>query len=142
MNYDANNIFARILRGEIPAHVVAEDEHTLAFMDVRPRADGHVLVIPKAEARDIFEISEESLQHVIVQVKLIARAARHAYPDSGVRVIQLNGSEAGQSVFHLHFHVIPSNDGMNFGFHGEVAADDATLKANAARLKQALASLS
>lgn len=141
MSYDPANIFARILRGEIPAYVVEDSEHTLTFMDIMPKADGHALVIPKEDARNIFEISDEALQQLITQVKRVAQAAQHAYPGKGIRVVQLNGSEAGQSVFHLHFHVIPSADGMNFGFHGGAAADEKSLKENAQRLKQALAEL-
>ncbi len=142
MSYDPANIFARILRGEIPAHVVEDTKNTLTFMDIMPKADGHALVIPKEDARNIFEISDEALQQLITQVKRVAQAAQHAYPGKGIRVVQLNGSEAGQSVFHLHFHVIPSADGMNFGFHGGAAADEESLKENAQRLKQALAALS
>ena len=138
MDYDPANIFARILRGEIPAHVVEETEHTLTFMDIMPKAAGHALVIPKEGAPNIFDISDDALQHVIKQVKRIARAAQRAYPGNGVRVIQLNGSEAGQSVFHLHFHIIPSADGMNFGFHGNVSADEDSLVEHANLLKTAL----
>ena len=106
-----------------------------------PKANGHALVIPKEQASNIYEISDRALEQLITQVKRIARAAEHAYPGNGIRVIQLNGSEAGQSVFHLHFHVIPSADGMNFGFHGGAAADEASLAKNAKRLKQALETL-
>lgn len=141
MSYDPSNIFARILRGELPAHVVEETEHTLTFMDIMPKADGHALIIPKEGASNIFDVSDGALQNLITQVKRVARAAQCAYPGNGIRVIQLNGSEAGQSVFHLHFHVIPSADGMNFGFHGGAAADEASLEANAQRLKQALNAL-
>lgn len=141
MSYDTNNVFARILRGELPAHVVEETERTLTFMDVMPKADGHVLVIPKEEATNIHDISDEALAAVVKQVKRIARATQQSYPGQGIRVVQLNGAEAGQSVFHLHFHVIPSADGQNFGFHGSAKADSATLQANAERLKHALAAL-
>ena len=141
MSYDPSNIFARILRGELPAHVVEETEHTLTFMDIMPKANGHALVIPKEDAANIFEVPDDALQKLITQVKRVARASQSAYPGNGIRVIQLNGSEAGQSVFHLHFHVIPSADGMNFGFHGGAAADEASLAEHAERLKQALATL-
>ena len=138
MTYDPENIFARILRGEIPAHVVEETEHTLTFMDIMPKAPGHALIVPKEGSANIFDISDEALTHVITQVKRIAKAAQRAYSGKGIRVVQLNGSEAGQSVFHLHFHVIPSDDGMNFGFHGSGAADEKSLVENAQLLKDAL----
>ncbi|MYD44153.1 MAG: HIT domain-containing protein [Gammaproteobacteria bacterium] len=141
MSYDPDNVFARILRGELPAHVVEETEHTLTFMDVMPRADGHALVIPKEHASNIHEISNESVQYVIKQVKRVASAAQQVFPDQGIRVVQLNGSEAGQSVFHLHFHVIPSSDGVNFGFHGHASADADSLAKHAARLKAALSGI-
>lgn len=141
MSYDPANIFARILRGELPAHVVEDTEHTLTFMDIMPKANGHALVIPKEDARNIYEVSDDALQKLITQVKRVAKASQRAFPGNGIRVIQLNGSEAGQSVFHLHFHVIPSADGMNFGFHGDVAADEASLAEHAQRLKQALIEL-
>ena len=141
MSYDPSNIFARILRGELPAHVVEETEDTLTFMDIMPKANGHALVIPKEDAPNIFEISDDALQGLIRQVKRVAKASQQAYPGNGIRVIQLNGSEAGQSVFHLHFHVIPSADGMNFGFHGGAAADEASLADHAQRLKRALSTL-
>lgn len=141
MSYDPTNIFARILRGELPAHVVEETEDTLTFMDIMPKANGHALVIPKEDAPNLFDISDDGLQKLITQVKRVAKASQLAYPGNGIRVIQLNGSEAGQSVFHLHFHVIPSADGMNFGFHGGAAADEASLAEHAQRLKQALSAL-
>ena len=141
MSYDLDNIFSNILRGEVAAHIVEENAYTLTFMDIMPKAAGHVLVIPKENAKNIFEISDEALHNLITQVQRVARAAQRAYPGKGVRVIQLNGSEAGQSVFHLHFHVIPSNDGMNFGFHGGGVANEATLKHNAALLRTALRAL-
>ncbi len=141
MSYDPANIFARILRGELPAHVVEDTEHTLTFMDIMPKANGHALVIPKEGARNIYDVSDDALQKLITQVKRVARASQSAFPGKGIRVIQLNGSEAGQSVFHLHFHVIPSADGMNFGFHGNVAVDEASLAEHAQRLKHALIEL-
>ena len=141
MSYDPANIFARILRGELPAHVVEDTEHTLTFMDIMPKANGHALVIPKEDARNIYEVSDDALHKLITQVKRVAKASQRAFPGNGIRVIQLNGSEAGQSVFHLHFHVIPSADGMNFGFHGDIAADEASLAEHAQRLKQALVEL-
>lgn len=141
MPYDPANVFARILKNELPAHVVEETEHTLTFMDAMPISQGHALVIPKEAATDITDISGDALKDVIVQVKRIARAAQLAFPGKGVRVVQLNGAEAGQSVFHLHFHVIPSDEGAHFNLHGRSLADSNLLQEQADRLKQALARL-
>ena len=141
MSYDSNNPFALILRGELPAVVVEEDEFTFTFMDIMPKASGHALIIPKQPASNIYEIEDDSLGRVIRQVKRVAHAAKVMYPDQGIRVIQLNDSEAGQSVFHLHFHVIPSSDGMNFAFHGSGQADLEQLKVIAQRYREALAEI-
>ena len=138
MSYDSSNIFARILRGEIPAHVVEETEHTLTFMDIMPRAPGHTLVIPKEGSENLFETSDEILAHVMKQVRRVARAIKFAYPDQGVRIVQLNGSNAGQTVFHLHFHIIPSSAGSDFSFHGTAASDDQSLAESANLIRQSL----
>ena len=106
MAYDRSNVFARILRGEIPAHKVLEDEHTLAFMDVMPQADGHALVIPKAEAEDLFELAPETLAATILTTQRVARAVKKAFDAPGVMIAQLNGRGAGQTVFHLHIHLL------------------------------------
>ena len=111
MAYDRSNVFARILRGEIPAHKVCEDEHTLAFMDVMPQADGHTLVIPKAAAENIFDLPPEALAATILTTQRVARAVKKAFDAPGVMIAQLNGRGAGQSVFHIHFHVMPRHDG-------------------------------
>src|SRR5512138_3349003 len=100
MAYDSNNIFARILRGEIPAHKVYEDDHTLAFMDVMPQADGHTLVIPKSAAENLFELPPDALAATILTTQRVARAVRKAFGAPGIMIAQLNGSAAGQSVFH------------------------------------------
>ncbi len=138
MAYDANNVFARILRGEIPAHRVYEDEHTLAIMDVMPQADGHTLVIPKAPAADLFEASPESLAATIATTQRVARAVRKAFTAPGVMIAQLNGAAAGQSVFHLHFHVIPRHSGAEMRLHARDMADPTTLAAHAARIRAVL----
>ena len=106
MAYDTNNVFARILRGEIPAHKVCEDARTLAFMDVMPQADGHTLVIPKHAAENLFELPPEDLAATILTTQRVARAVRKAFDAPGVLIAQLNGAAAGQSVFHLHFHLL------------------------------------
>jgi len=107
-------IFCAIVAGQAPAHVVHEDEHTLAIMDINPATRGHVLVLPKRHARDIFEISEEDAQHVMHTVLLVARAVDKALQPDGVNLIQANRRAAFQSVFHFHMHVIPRwwDDGL------------------------------
>ena len=139
MSYDTNNIFAKILRGEIPCHKVYEDDHTLAFMDVMPQADGHTLVIPKVEAENFFDIPDESLGHLIVTTRRVARAVNTAFKPDGVIISQLNGPAAGQSVFHIHFHIIPRYAGQDLRAHGRGMADSELLQEHAARIKAALA---
>jgi histidine triad (HIT) family protein len=111
-NYDSNNIFAKILRGEMPCHKVYEDEKTLAFLDIMPRAPGHTLVIPKSPARNILDVDPDDLGHVIKIVQKIAKAAIAVFKADGVTIQQFNESAGGQVVFHLHFHVIPRKDGV------------------------------
>ena len=138
MAYDRNNIFARILRGEIPAHKVYEDEHTLAFMDVMPQADGHTLVIPKAEAENLFEVPPEALTATILTTQRVARAVQKAFDAPGILIAQLNGAPAGQSVFHIHFHVVPRHEGFDLRLHARDMADHAVLAEHAARVRAAL----
>ncbi len=110
--YDTNNIFAKILRGEIPCHKVYEDEHTFAFMDIMPRCPGHTLVIPKAPARNILDISPESLAHVARTAKLIAVAGKKAFNADGITLQQFSEQAGGQVVFHLHVHIMPRIEGV------------------------------
>ena len=138
MAYDRNNVFARILRGEIPAHKVHEDAHTLAFMDVMPQADGHTLVIPKASAENILDVPPESLAATILATQRVARAVKKAFDAPGILVAQLNGSAAGQSVFHIHFHVLPRHAGLDLRFHARDMADHKVLAEHAARVRAAL----
>jgi histidine triad (HIT) family protein len=138
MAYDTGNVFARILRGEIPAHKVHEDAHTLAFMDVMPQADGHTLVIPKAAAENILEVSPGALAATILTTQRVARAVQRAFDAPGILIAQLNGSAAGQSVFHLHFHVVPRHAGLDLRFHARDMADPKILAEHAARLRAAL----
>jgi histidine triad (HIT) family protein len=138
MAYDTGNVFARILRGEIPAHKVLEDAHTLAFMDVMPQADGHTLVIPKAEAESILEVPPEALAATILTTQRVARAVQRAFDAPGILIAQLNGSAAGQSVFHLHFHVVPRHAGLDLRFHARDMADPRILAEHAARVRSAL----
>jgi histidine triad (HIT) family protein len=135
--YDHDNIFAKILRGEIPSARVFEDEHVYAFMDAFPQAKGHTLVIPKhSTARNLLEEEPEKLSALILGVQRIARAVRAAFEPDGVFVMQINGAPAGQTVFHLHFHVIPRwEGGPALGRHaGGPMADPEELKALAAQI--------
>jgi histidine triad (HIT) family protein len=139
MAYDPSNVFARILRGEIPAHKVHEDEHTLAFMDVMPQSEGHTLVIPKSAAENILELDPQSLAATILVTQRVARAVKRAFDAPGVMIAQLNGAGAGQTVFHIHFHVIPRYEGIDLRFHARGMADPQVLAAHAARIRAALA---
>jgi histidine triad (HIT) family protein len=138
MAYDRNNVFARIVRGEIPAHKVFEDEHTLAFMDVMPQADGHTLVIPKAEAENLFDLPGPALAATILTTQRVARAVQKAFAAPGILIAQLNGPAAGQSVFHIHFHVLPRHEGLDLRFHARGMADPALLAAHAEKVRAAL----
>ena len=110
--YDASNIFAKILRGELPCYKVYEDDKSLAFLDIMPRAPGHVLVLPKAPARNILDISPDDLAHVIKIAQKIAKVSVEAFGADGVTIQQFNESAGGQVVFHLHVHVIPRKNGV------------------------------
>ena len=136
--YDDSNIFARILRGEIPSTKVYEDADTLAFMDVMPQSPGHLLVVPKAASRNLLDADPAVLARILPIVQRVARAAKEAFGADGVTVIQYNEAAAGQTVFHLHFHVIPAFDGARRGGHAKVQAPTETLVANAAKLKAAM----
>jgi histidine triad (HIT) family protein len=139
MAYDNDNIFAKILRGEAPAHKVYEDEHTVAFMDVMPQADGHTLVLPKTPAENIYELDPGALDPLMRTVQKVARGVQRAFRADGIRISQLNGPAAGQSVFHLHVHVIPCTEGKPRTPHATTMADNDVLAEHAARLKAALA---
>lgn len=139
MSYDSNNIFAKILRGEASAHKVHDDQWCLCMMDVMPQSKGHTLVIPKEPVQDIFAVSDEVLQHLILQTRRIARAVDEVFQPEGVMIMQLNRAGAGQSVFHLHFHVIPRWGGLQQRFHARDFADPEILADHAARLRRALA---
>ncbi len=139
MSYDSDNIFARILRGEIPAATVYEDEYALAFMDAMPQADGHTLVIPKVEAENIFDIPDEDLARLITTTRKVARAVQIAFNPDGVMISQLNGPAAGQSVFHIHFHIIPRYSGTPLKSHGRGMADLELLQQQAQKVRAGLA---
>lgn len=137
-DYDEANIFARILRGEIPCHRVHEDENALVMMDIFPQSRGHTLVIPRAPSRNLLDAEPQTLTAVMPLVARVARAVRAATNADGIRIAQFNEAPAGQSVFHLHFHVIPAYEGEALGRHGEGKADDAELAALARKIAAAL----
>ncbi|VAW16649.1 Bis(5'-nucleosyl)-tetraphosphatase (asymmetrical) [hydrothermal vent metagenome] len=137
--YDDQNIFAKILRGELPCHKIYEDDMTLAFMDISPRADGHALVLPKAPARNMLDADPADLAAMAATVQKIARSQVKAFGADGITVQQFNEPAGGQVVFHLHTHVIPRFEGVALRPHTGGMADDAGLKANAERLRAALA---
>jgi histidine triad (HIT) family protein len=138
MAYDQNNIFARILRGEIPAHKVYEDDATLAIMDVMPQAEGHTLVLPKKAAENIFDLDEATMTALMNAAQTVGAAVRTAFSADGIRLMQLNGSAAGQSVFHFHIHIIPCHEGRSLGRHASGMADDQVLAEHAERIRAAL----
>ena len=136
--YDANNIFARIIRGEAPCFKVYEDDHTLAFMDVMPQTEGHTLVIPKFGASDLFTLPAEDLAATMRTTQRVAVAVQSVFAAPGIMIAQLNGAAAGQSVFHLHFHVLPRFDGVDFRMHARGMGDMNLLKQHAERIRAAL----
>ena len=138
MAYDSNNIFAKILRGEIPCVKVYEDAGTLAFMDVMPESEGHVLVIPKEAAENVLDLSAEGMTAMMATTQKIARAVDKALAPDGILLKQYNGAAAGQSVFHIHFHVVPRWDGVPMAPHGKVMVQAATLEPIAAKIRSAL----
>jgi histidine triad (HIT) family protein len=138
MAYDNNNIFARILRGELPKVAVYEDEHTLAFLDIAPSTPGHTLVIPKEPCETIFDCSPDTAAAVIRTTQKVAAAVKTALGVPGIMLVQLNGADAGQSVPHLHFHILPRAEGLDMKFHGRTMVDAKTLLPLAEKIRAAL----
>ena len=136
--YDPNNIFAKILRGEIPCYKVYENDHVLAFLDIMPRSPGHTLVIPKAPARNILDVTAEDFAHVARGTHKIARAAMKAFEAHGITVVQFSEPASGQEVYHLHMHVMPRRDGIALLPPASRKEDAKVLEANAAKLIAAL----
>ena len=136
--YDTNNIFAKILRGELPCHKVYEDEHVFAFLDIMPRVPGHTLVIPKAPARNILDVAPDDYAHVARAAKKIAIAAMKAFNANGITVQQFNEAAGGQVVFHLHMHVMPRHDGVAMLPPASRKEDAKVLEENATKLIAAL----
>jgi len=137
--YDTNNVFAKILRGELPCFKVYEDEKAFAFLDIFPRCPGHTLVIPKAPARNILDIDPDDLAHVAKVAQKIAKAGKAVFAADGVTVQQFNETAGGQVVFHLHVHVIPRHEGVAMKPAASVKGDMALLAQHAEQLQAALA---
>jgi histidine triad (HIT) family protein len=132
--YDDGNIFAKILRGEIPCHRVYEDADTLAFMDVMPQAPGHLLVIPKQPSRNMLDADPAVLAKTIAVVQKLAKAAKDAFDADGIFIAQFNEPAAGQTVFHLHFHIIPRHEGAALKPHSGKMEDGDVLATNAEKI--------
>ena len=135
--YDDQNIFAKILRGEIPSTRVYEDDATLCFMDIMPRSDGHCLVIPKTPCRNVLDASEAQLGAVIATTQKVANAAKTALEADGILLQQFNEAPAGQEVFHLHFHILPRWEGVPLRMPGQMGDMDEIAK-TAERIRAAL----
>ena len=138
MAYDSSNAFAKILRGELPCVKVYEDEHTLAFMDIMPSTEGHTLVIPKAPAREISDLSGEGVSALMRTTQKLARAVKRGLNCSGIMLVQLNGTGAGQSIPHVHFHILPREEGLDLQLHGRTMRNADELEPVAAKIRDAL----
>jgi len=136
--YDPSNVFAKILRGELPSHTVYEDDETIAIMDIMPRADGHVLVVPKAACRNVFDAPAEALKAVALSTQKLARAVKTAFAAEGVTIQQFNEAAGGQVVFHLHVHVMPRFDGVALRPHTGAMEKNEVLADNAEKIREAL----
>ena len=137
-SYDPNNIFAKILRGELPCHKVYEDDKALAFLDIMPRAPGHTLVLPKAPARNLLDVAPDDLAHVMQVAQKVARAAIKVFGADGITIQQFNESAGGQVVFHLHVHVVPRKAGDPMKPPASVKEDANVLSDQALKLAAAL----
>ncbi|MDH4984537.1 HIT family protein [Aminobacter anthyllidis] len=137
--YDPNNIFAKILRGEIPAHRVYEDDAVVAFMDVMPQCTGHTLVVPKTPSRNLLDADPETFARLFSAVQKVARAAQQAFDADGIVISQFNEAAAGQTVFHLHVHIVPRFEGVAPKGHAAVMEKPEVLAANAEKIRAALA---
>ncbi|NLP62563.1 HIT family protein [Paraburkholderia sacchari] len=138
MAYDDNNIFAKLLRGEIPSIKLCENDAALAIMDVMPQSEGHVLVLPKEPAEEIYELSPEAVAASMAMVQKLAAAVRKSLAPDGLMIAQFNGAAAGQTVPHVHFHLIPRRKGEDLRLHARDMADKAELEATAERIRAAL----
>jgi len=137
--YDLQNVFARILRNELPCERIYEDAQTLAFMDIMPQSDGHSLVITREPAETLFELSPDGAAACIRTTQRVAAAVKRAFDLPGIMIAQMNGAAAGQSVPHVHFHIIPRRAGEAMRMHAAIKADPLVLRANAERIRRCLA---
>jgi histidine triad (HIT) family protein len=140
MAYDPSNVFAKVLKGEIPCHKLYEDNDTLVFLDIMPRSEGHALVVTKTQARDLFDISPAALAKVMGVVQKFAPKIRDAVGAQGVLIQQFNGAVAGQTVFHLHVHIVPVKEGVPLKPHTGQMADQRDLAATAEKIRKTLSS--
>lgn len=138
MNHDPNCIFCMIVRGDAPSLKVYEDEDCLGFMDIMPQSEGHVLVIPKRHAAQIFDVSADEAAKLIRVTHELAGAVRNAMQPDGVMLAQLNGADAGQTVFHLHFHIVPRYAGQKLALHASKMGNIETLKTHCEKIRAAL----
>ena len=142
MAYDANNVFAQILEGKMPAHKVFENDHTLAFLDIMPVSVGHTLIVPKAEAENIFELENGPGSEVFKTTKKVAHGIQTSLNPTGLIITQLNGADAGQTVFHYHMHIIPVYKKVPLRMHGKETEDAEALAKTAKIIKQAIVGIS
>jgi histidine triad (HIT) family protein len=138
MAYDPNNVFAKILRGELPCVKVFEDELTLSFMDIMPAVEGHTLVITKEPAEGILDLSPEGAKALMATTQKVTKAVKRALEPAGVMLAQLNGAAAGQSIPHIHFHILPRNGGISLTLHGRTITKPDRLEPIAAKIRAAL----
>ena len=138
MAYRDTNVFAQILRGNAPAFKVYENDSALAFMDIMPQMDGHTLVIPKSAAENLHDVEPEILGETIKVVQLVSGAVQRAFEAPGIMIAQLNGADAGQTVFHLHFHIMPRFEGLDFKLHAREVEDGEKLAEFAQRIRTQL----
>lgn len=141
MAYDDDNIFAKIIRREADAFVVYENDDCLAFLDVMPQSDGHTLVLPKSPAENLFDLDPAAAATLIQTTQIVATAVRTAFEPDGIMLAQFNGAAAGQSVFHIHMHIIPRYENTALRSHGRSMADSAVLEAHAEKIRRALTAL-
>ena len=139
MAYDESNVFAKVLRGEIPCHKIYEDEDTLAFLDIMPRTEGHALVVTKEKARDLFEVSPQALAKLMQVVQKLAPKIKEAVGAEGVLIQQFNGAASGQTVFHLHVHIVPRKAGEPLKPPASIMEDQSKLAATAEKIRKKLA---
>lgn len=139
--YDDSNIFAKILRGEMPCHRVYEDDVALAFMDIMPRITGHTLVIPKFPCRNLLDVDPDGLSELIKRVQLVSKAAKSAFTADGVTLQQFNEQAGGQVIFHLHFHILPRFEGVELKPPASAMENPEVLEANAMKIATAIDTL-